>query len=90
MIGCEYMKDNKVNVDLIVPSIGEKYNLFIPANKSIGEIIVILNQAINELTGYFPHNKTLSLLNVMENKIYDINQDLIDTGIKNGSVLALI
>ena len=24
------MKDNKVNVDLIVPYIGEKYNIFIP------------------------------------------------------------
>ncbi len=84
------MKDNKVNVDLLVPSIGEKFNLFIPVNKSVGEIIVILNNTINEITGYFPQNKYLSILDVLENKIYDYNQMLINTGIKNGSVLALI
>lgn len=84
------MKDNKVNVDLIVPSIGEKFNLFIPVNKTVGEIIVILNNIINEITGYFPPNKTLSILDVIENKIYDYNVELINTGVKNGSVLALI
>ena len=84
------MKDNKINVDLIVPSIGEKFNLFIPVNKTVGEIIVILNNTINEITGYFPQNRFLSVLDVLENRIYDYNQILINTGIKNGSVLALI
>lgn len=84
------MKDNKVNVDLIVPSIGEKYNLFIPVNKTVGEIIVILNNTINELTGCFPISNKLALLDVMEIKLYDYNTELINTGIKNGSVLALI
>ena len=84
------MKDNKVNVDLIVPSIGERFNLFIPVNKTVGEIIVILNNAINEITGYFPQNRNLSILDVTENKIYDYNQELINTGVKNGSILALI
>lgn len=27
--------DNKINVNLIVPSIGERYNIFIPVNKTI-------------------------------------------------------
>lgn len=84
------MKDNKVNVDLIVPSIGERYNLFIPVNKTVGEVIVILNNTINELTGCFPISNKLSLLDVMEIKLYDYNTELINTGIKNGSVLALI
>ena len=44
------MKDSKINVELIVPSILEKYNIFLPANKTIGEIIVILNKTINEIT----------------------------------------
>lgn len=84
------MKDNKVNIDLIVPSVGKRYNLFVPVNKTVGEVIVILNESINELTGCFPKNNKLSILDVMENKIYDYNTPLIDTGIKNGSVLALI
>lgn len=84
------MKDNKVNVDLIVPSIGEKYNLFIPVNKAVGEVIKILNNSINEISGCFPINNNLALLDVMENKIYDFNVELFNTGIKNGTILALI
>lgn len=84
------MKENKVNVVLLVPSIGEKYNLFLPVNKTVGEIIAILNNSINELTGYFPINNNLSILNVMNLKIYEYDVELINTDIKNGSFLALI
>lgn len=84
------MKENKVNVELIVPSIGKRYNIFIPVNKTIGEVIIILNKTINEMTGYFPKNNKLSLLNVYENTIYEYNVEIINSGIKNGSVLALI
>ena len=84
------MKDNKVNVDLIVPSIGEKYNIFIPVNKTVGEVIYILNKEINEMTNCFPINNKLSLLDVIDNKIYDFNIEIINSGIKNGTILALI
>lgn len=84
------MKENKVNVELIVPSIGKRYNIFIPVNKTIGEVIIILNKTINEMTGYFPKNNKLFLLNVYENTIYEYNVEIINSGIKNGSVLALI
>lgn len=84
------MKDNKVNVELIVPNVGKRYNLFIPVNKTVGEVITILNNTINELTGCFPQNNSLSLLNIMDNVIYDYNIAIIDTNIRNGSILALI
>lgn len=84
------MKDNKVNVDLIVPSIGEKYNLFIPVNKTIGEVILILNKSINEMTGCFPMVNNLSLMDVMDNRIFEIDKDIKSLGIKNGTTLALI
>lgn len=82
--------DNKVNVDLIVPSIGERYNIFIPVNKTIGEVIVILNNTINNMTGYFPVVNNLSILDVVSNKIYESNVDVKSAGIKNGAILALI
>ena len=84
------MKDNKVNVDLIVPGVDEKYNVFIPVNKTIGEVIVILSNVVNELTSCFPYNKSLCLLDVYENKIYPFDIDVKSAGIKNGAVLALI
>lgn len=82
--------DNKLNVDLIVPSIGERYNIFIPVNKTIGEVIVILNNTINNMTGYFPIVNNLSILDVVSNKIYESNVDVKSAGIKNGAILALI
>lgn len=82
--------DNKINVDLIVPSIGERYNIFIPVNKTIGEVIVILNNTINNMTGYFPVVNNLSILDVINNKIYESNVDVKSAGIKNGAILALI
>lgn len=84
------MKENKINIELIVPSIGQKYSLFIPVNKTVGEVIVILNNTINELTGNFPLNNKLCLLNVGDNIIYKEDIEIIKSGIKNGSILALI
>ena len=84
------MKENKVNVDLIVPSLGERYNLFIPVNKSVGEVIQIINNCLNDISGYFPENNKLSLLYVVKNKFYDYELLIIDTDIENGSVLALL
>ena len=84
------MKENKVNVELIVPSLGKKYNIFIPVNKTIGEVIIILNKTINEMTGCFPINSKLTILNVVESVIYDYDTEVINSGIKNGSILALI
>lgn len=84
------MKENKINVELIVPSLGQKYSLFIPVNKSIGEVIKILNTSLNELTGCFPISNNLCLFNVIENKIYDTTEEVKKSGIKNGTILALI
>ncbi len=84
------MKENKINVELIVPCIGQKYNLFIPVNKTVGEIIKILNNIINDMTGCFPSNNKLCIMNVFENVIYDSKTEILNSGIKNGSVLALI
>ncbi len=84
------MKENKVNIDLIVPAVGQRYNLFIPVNKTIGEIIIILNNTINEMTGCFLLNNKLCILNVFDGTIYDSKLSILTSGIKNGSVLALI
>jgi len=84
------VKDNKINVDLIVPGVDEKYNVFIPVNKTIGEVIVILANMVNELTSCFPYVNTLSLLDLYENKIYAYDIDVKSSGMKNGAVLALI
>ena len=84
------MKENKINVELIVPGVGQRYNLFIPVNKTVGEIIKILNNTINDMTGSFPQNNKLCIINVLDGVIYDSKTEILNSGIKNGSVLALI
>ena len=82
---------NKVNVDLFVPAINEYYNLFIPINKSVGEVIKLLNQAINELTdNSFPITNNLSLVHVSNGEVCDTTKIVKANNIRNGSRLALI
>ena len=45
--------NNKVCVELIVPAIEERYNVFIPINKKTLEIIYLLSKAINEMSNGF-------------------------------------
>lgn len=82
---------NKINVDVLVPAINETYSLFIPVNKKVGEIICLLNQAINELTeGVFPISNSLSLIDLYTGDVYDINILVKNNGILDGSKLVLI
>ena len=82
---------NKINVDIFVPTINETYNVFLPVNKSVGEIIYLLNKSINELTkGAFPISNNLSLLNLYTNSIYNLNFSVKDNKILNGSKLMLL
>jgi len=89
-IESDFMK-NKINVDVIVPAINETYNLFIPINKKVGEIIKLLNQSINELTnGEFPISNKLSLVNLINGDIYDVGKLVKDNMILDGSKLVLL
>ncbi len=83
--------NNKVCVDLIVPALEERYNLFIPVNKKTIEIIFLLNKAINELTdGSFPISNRLSLINATTGAVYDVNLTFKENNILNGSKLILL
>lgn len=85
------MNNNKVCVDLIVPSIEERYNVFLPINKKTIEIIFLLNKAINDLTdGAFVMSEKLSLINADNGAIYDVDQTILDNGILNGAKLILL
>lgn len=83
--------NNKVFVDLIVPSIEERYNVFIPINKKTIEIIFLLNKAINDMTsGSFPMVNTLSLINAETGIIYDVDNTFLENNILNDTKLILI
>ena len=85
------MNNNKVCIDLIVPSIEERYNVFIPINKKTIEIIFLLNKAINDMTdGNFIMSDKLSLINADNGAIYDVSKTILENNILNSTKIILI
>jgi len=83
--------NNKVCVELKVPMIEAKYDLFIPVNKKTIEIIFLLNKAINEMTdNNFPYNTHLSLIDGRSGLIYKNDLTIKENQILNGSKLILL
>ena len=83
--------NNKVCVDLIVPGIEERYNVFIPVNKKTIEIIFLLNKAVNDMTnGADAMSEHLSLINANDGTVYDVDNTILENNILNGTKLILL
>lgn len=83
--------NNKVCVDLIVPGIEERYNVFIPVNKKTIEIIFLLNKAVNDMTnGAYAMSEHLSLINANDGTVYDVDNTILENNILNGTKLILL
>ena len=80
--------DNKVLVTIIVPLIEKKYEVFLPANKKIGEIVSLLSKGLVEVSnGYYIITNKEKLYNRMTGKEYNNNQILKNTDIRHGTWL---
>lgn len=83
--------NNKVLVKLVVPEIDTAYDIYLPVNKKIGNILVLLNKAISELSnGDFQISEFNSLYNSSTNEKYPPDVLLASTNIKNGTKLILL
>ena len=40
---------NKVLVEIYIPSLDEEYNIFLPLNKNIADIIMLIGKSISEM-----------------------------------------
>lgn len=81
---------NKVLVEIIIPKFDESYNLLLPVNKRIGNIVLLVNKAIEEINnGFYKCNPQASLYNVDTGERYDVNKLLYETNIRNGTKLIL-
>ncbi|MDD2519005.1 MAG: hypothetical protein PHG18_03870 [Bacilli bacterium] len=82
---------NKILIELIVPEIEETYNLYIPVNKKIGNIIILITRAIFDISsGTYSLNNNCSLYNRENGKKYEPNDLVRLTDIRNGSSLILM
>lgn len=83
---------NKVLVKIIFPELGRQYDVFIPVNEQIWKINKLITKSIFDLANlpidlkksdYVFFNKTLG-------KIYDNNDIILNTDIRNGTELVLL
>lgn len=83
--------NNKVLVEVIVPLVDTRYEIFLPVGKRISVVLKLMVKAINELTnGYYPIKEDALLINESTGNLYDVNITVKDAKIINGSKVILI
>jgi len=82
---------NKVLVELSIPEIDEVFNVFLPVNRKIGNIIELLNKALFEVkNGTYIGGTKNFLYNRTTGERYHIDSLLRETDIRNGSSIVLL
>ena len=81
----------KVLIKLYVPEIEQKFDMYIPVNKSVGQVLTLLNKAVNsESSDTYPIKESLRLMNKRTSEVYDQTKLIRETDIKNGTELVII
>ena len=82
--------DFRVFVIIEIPIINKKYEMFVPIDRRIYELIKILKSYVSDMNeGYYEYNEP-SLYNKTNGKLYDMNEIIKDSDIKMGTRLVLI
>ncbi len=82
---------NKILITILVPSIDEQYDLFVPINMKITEAIDLIQSAIYELSGeYYHKNPSALLIDNIDGKIINPNNIVKYSGLRNGSRIMLV
>lgn len=81
----------KVLIKLYVPEIERTYELYVPINKTVSQVLILINRLINNITGgVYPIKDNIYLLNRRTFEKYQ-NKDIIrNTNIDNGTELVLM
>ena len=83
--------NNKILVDVIVPLLEEKYQIYIPINKRISVIIKLIEKALKEMTnGYYPIKDCSVIIDVETGNVYDVNITVKESKMINGSQIILL
>ena len=83
--------NSKILIEVYVPELDIKYNVFIPASRKIANVISDLVKGIAELSdGAYPINTNHALMNSETCEIYKNEINIKDAHILNGTKLLLI
>ena len=82
---------NKVLIKVIVPETDDSFDIFIPINEVIWKIKKFIIKGISDLSsGIVSVNDDYCFMNLDTSVIYDNNQIVIDTDIRNATELVLL
>ncbi len=82
---------NKVLVSVYVPALEENYDFWIPINRKVYRVILLLIKIINESSGDYYRPTTMPLLyDKITANPYDINLTVKENAIQNGTEMILI
>ncbi len=82
---------NKVLVEINVPEIDETYNAFLPVNKKISNILILITKAISDMSNnQYKVNNGNALYNRETGEMYSLDVLVRDTNIRNGTRLVLL
>ena len=83
--------NNKVLVNLYVPALEKKYEVFLPVNRKIGEICSLIAKGLIEVSNnYYNITNCEHLYNRSNGGEYNESKLLKNTDIKNGSQLVFM
>lgn len=82
---------DKILIKLYVPSVEESFDIKIPLNKKVYEVILLLIKGIDEFCGWnYKPEQIPHLYNLLTEEVIDADLKVHDANIKNGMQLLLI
>ena len=82
---------NRVLIRVYIPLLEKKYDVWVPINKKVYEIIINLIKGINPINKIeYDMREIPNLYDKESSEVYDINIRIIDTNIRNGSEVILL
>ena len=82
--------DYKVLVNIFVPETEQVFEMYIPINKTVSQVLILAIKLINNITcDVYPIKTTAKLYNRRTKEIYDDSVLIRDTTIRNGSQLII-
>ena len=82
---------NKVLIKLIVPELDTTYDVFIPVNELVWKIKKLILKSVEDLSNIKIEEQTdYVLMNKDSGKVYNNNEIILNTDIRNSSELILI
>ena len=85
------MNKNKILIELEIPLLEKKFDLFIPINKKIGTVKRLIEESLKDLTDTdYETKEDTNLYSKDTGDIYDVNKNVRDTDLKTGSRVILL